>query len=408
MPVDGGIAVRTTTIVAVTVLAILYQPALAVIIAGGDGTGNDTSGSVPFDFPYWDAIGKISRPTDPEFVDGGTAVYLGDGHVLTARHIHVIDQPTTVTFCGDVYDIDPGSWDRIGPDAGTTDLTMFRLSGDYPDVTPVSYADIPEAAMPNGTTAYMFGFGRNRAVDETLWYIKTSDNPDTWSTTPIPGYNMTKSGFYWAGGKTVRWGANSIAMNNLDLNNGYGITRSYRVIFNETGGDNEAQAATGDSGGPVFVYDDGDWKLIGITLAVAKYGSDFLPFPNNQPGSTAVYGNHTYFAELSYYRDEIVLGAAVPGDADLDGDVDDCDLTLLLVGWGDGGREWGDGDFNKDGDVNDFDLSLLLDNWGIGTALQAETVPEPGTLGLLVVGWILGLLRPRRMQRDQFRAASIR
>ena len=75
------------------------------------------------------------------------------------------------------------------------------------------------------------------------------------------------------------------------------------------------------------------------------------------------------------------------GDANLDGVVDDRDLSLLLANWGqdvtgepDGG--WGKGEFNGIAPVQDADLSLLLANWtGTGAA-----VPEPATLMLLGVG----------------------
>ena len=79
-----------------------------------------------------------------------------------------------------------------------------------------------------------------------------------------------------------------------------------------------------------------------------------------------------------------------PGDADLDGDVDDDDLSLLLAGWGQN-TDWSHGEFDGVPPVDDSDLSLLLAHW-TGSA----AVPEPATLGLVAVGAPVLLRRNRR------------
>ena len=74
-------------------------------------------------------------------------------------------------------------------------------------------------------------------------------------------------------------------------------------------------------------------------------------------------------------------GARMMGDANLNGSVDDDDLSLLLASWGqDVG--WTKGNFNEDDTVNDDDLSLLLANW-TGTA----AVPEPASALILALGF---------------------
>ena len=84
-----------------------------------------------------------------------------------------------------------------------------------------------------------------------------------------------------------------------------------------------------------------------------------------------------------------------PGDADLNGVVNDADLSLLLAHWGqdvtgeaDGG--WGKGEFDATAPVQDNDLSLLLANWTAGAA----SVPEPLT-ALLLAAALPGLIGRR-------------
>lgn len=80
------------------------------------------------------------------------------------------------------------------------------------------------------------------------------------------------------------------------------------------------------------------------------------------------------------------------GDANGDRRIDDDDLSLLLANWG--GAGWGKGDFDESGNIDDDDLSLLLSNWsGAG-----GTIPEPATIGLLIIG---GIALARRNQRRQ-------
>jgi hypothetical protein len=87
---------------------------------------------------------------------------------------------------------------------------------------------------------------------------------------------------------------------------------------------------------------------------------------------------------------ETILDSILPGDANLDGSVDDDDLSILLANWG-ATTDWMHGNFGGDGTVNDDDLSLLLANWSPG---GGGGVPEPTTLAALAIGTLL--LRSRR------------
>ena len=100
--------------------------------------------------------------------------------------------------------------------------------------------------------------------------------------------------------------------------------------------------------------------------------------------------------------DDISLKLApIPGDANLDGDVDDDDLSLVLAHWtgvGGLGGTWATGDFDDNGSVSDSDLSLLLMNWGWSLGSGSIAMPEPATMALVALAAPV-LLTQRRKPR---------
>ena len=69
----------------------------------------------------------------------------------------------------------------------------------------------------------------------------------------------------------------------------------------------EAQAVAGDFGGAVFAKHGGQWQLAGIMVAAEGYSGQ------PSPELTAVFGNETFMADLSYYRNQIVTVVPEPG-----------------------------------------------------------------------------------------------
>lgn len=92
----------------------------------------------------------------------------------------------------------------------------------------------------------------------------------------------------------------------------------------------------------------------------------------------------------------------IPGDADLDGDVDLSDLGALATYYGQTSNVfWTRGDFDLDNDVDLSDLGVLATNYGAGAAqafadFQALTVPEPSSAAVLLMFGALGAARCRR------------
>jgi len=92
----------------------------------------------------------------------------------------------------------------------------------------------------------------------------------------------------------------------------------------------------------------------------------------------------------------------LPGDVDLDGDVDLNDLSMLASHYGSGSEMlWLQGDFDLDRDVDLNDLSVLASNYGAGEAQafadfqMVMNVPEAGILPLAAM-WIGLWVRRRR------------
>jgi hypothetical protein len=209
--------------------------------------------------------------------NGLSAVYLGNGWVLTANHVGAGDS----SFENVLYPWAIGSDVRLqNPDDSDADLLMFRLELPFP---PLPDLPIASAAPANDASLVMIGNGRNRG-DPTTW------NP------PGPG---SVDGYLYGPGGTKRWGTNRAEVPPA-FEAAFG-TWIFGSVFDQSGGGyttHEAQAATGDSGGAAFALNGTSYELAGILIGIGTF--------QGQPTETALHGNATYAADLSVYRDEII------------------------------------------------------------------------------------------------------
>lgn len=278
---------RLAWFAAVVSTGLAAAPARAVIIDTLDGSGNTTA---PPDNPGWANVGTVNN---------GSGVYLGDRWMLTVAHVW--SGPTTLS--GTTYQIVPGSEISI-TNYGTagksqfTDLVLYRLASD----PGLPYLSIASSAPALNSGVTMIGAGRDRGSFKT-WSVNFAADPWVWTESSI---DPNAAGYAWGTTRTMRWGTNNLSGTGGWI--GYFIDNqkdvfSLRTTFNYSElFSTEAQAAAGDSGGAVFYKNGSTWQLAGIMLITDAF--------SGQPGSTAVFSNNTYMADLSFYRSQIV--AVVP------------------------------------------------------------------------------------------------
>lgn len=266
---------------ALLAVLLLSLDASAVIIDSGDGTGNTTA---PVDDPGFASVGTRGSQT---------GIYLGYGWVLTASHVGSGD----TIFGGVTYPAITGSQIVLVHSGSVlADLALYRVD----PVPPLSPLVIRASTPSVNDEVVMIGQGRNRGDPFSFF-----DPPDQ------------DDGYLWGVGRAVRWGTNVVDQIGIDLVQAGKTTHAFATEFTRAAPQDECQAASGDSGGAVFIDDGGGWELAGVMLAIFPY--------QGQPASTAVYGNLTASADLSYYRTAILdIITPVCGNGYLTSD-EDCD-----------------------------------------------------------------------------------
>jgi hypothetical protein len=257
----------------------LPAPALALILDAGDGSGNTAP---PEDDPGWNNVGQhLGSPS---------VVYLGNGWILTAAHVG----PSIVTFGEQRFDPIAGSPTQLtNSDGSQADLLLFRIDGD-PNLPELSIAT-SSAKVGQEVLLVAVGSSRSKRVS-----ISTEEQ------------GMV-DGFRWKAGQTKRWGTNIIEGEPTLVEQEDVQTMALPIVFDRiesaAGTRQEAVAAKGDSGGAVFARSDplepdSPWTLAGLLFSVAS--------PSDHPSNSSFYGDVTWVADLSKYRNQI-LALVYPG-----------------------------------------------------------------------------------------------
>ncbi|HJO24924.1 MAG: trypsin-like peptidase domain-containing protein [Myxococcota bacterium] len=246
--------------IALLVLLSAALPARAILVDSDDQARFQRA---PDDDPGWANVG---------FRAGTSAIYLGDGWVLTASHAGF----GPVDFDGTVYEPVPSSRIQLtAPDDSEhkADLILFRLDP-APDLPRLELTD---TGPREGTAVILVGFGSGRGA---------------------PVARGTLSGFRIDGQKKRRWGTNRMDPGREKVPGpNKSTTQTFGMSFLRGGSDHESQATVGDSGGAVFVKEPNGWHLAGVMLSVQN-------FPGQAPVEV-LFGNATFAADLSLYAPQI-------------------------------------------------------------------------------------------------------
>jgi autotransporter-associated beta strand protein len=154
-------------------------------------------------------------------------------------------------------------------------------------------------------------------------------------------------------------------------------------------------------------YAGGEWTGTGIISTAARYNSSNYGIgyaDSADPGNPA---------DLPFGEIEIMY--TLLGDANLDGNVNGTDFTILATNFNQGGKSWDQGDSNYDGSTNGTDFYLLaanfnrsatqsaaaaadltaLNSFALANGIGLTNVPEPASAGMMLMAGF-GILRRRR------------
>ncbi len=144
-----------------------------------------------------------------------------------------------------------------------------------------------------------------------------------------------------------------------------------------------------------FALNPGDlFTLIDLTNIASTLTGTFIGLAEGD--SVGNFGGLDLF--ISYIGgdgNDVTLFTALSGDFDADGDIDGVDFGLWQSGYPTAsGASLADGDADGDGDVDGTDFGIWQANYGTSAGAGAMAIPEPATLGVLIMGG-LALLRRR-------------
>jgi hypothetical protein len=272
--------------------------------------------------------------------------------------------------------------------------------------------------LPFGTTKYVDPDLEPQTVGYGFWLVRSDGQPFTNATTGESGI----AGISGAQNALIAPPSNGIPFENFVIQ-GVGQTRG-TIAADPPGGDKtsstswtapviEAQGSYtpsavtgpgsqvglkiryfGDSGVNLLKVDNPGagvpWKIEGAATATVIDARNFIR-GTNLVGDTTV--------------------KAGPGDANLDNVVDFNDLVLLAQNYNTTNTTWFQGDFNYDGLTDFNDLVLMAQSYnttlpgaplGSSASFQADfaaamaLAPEPGSVGVVCVGAVAGLIRRKR------------
>lgn len=262
-----------------------------IVYESGDSLDNTYNTTAPGNGAPWNYVGQVTNTgTTPETGPGtdASAVYLGNGYVITAQHVDVGPSfNTVITLDGTSYAVNFSSATPVGPD-----LELYQIIGN-PNLAPLTLTSAATGTNDLNMNATMIGFGEGKAG------VIMQSGSDV--------------GFTWGDDTTYaeRWGTNvTLGTYFYDANN----VAFLGTAFNINLGVNTASASLGDSGSALFENFSGTWELAGIWDAVdgTTPTSYYADSPNEADGM-----DNSYAIEIEPYSAQIQADIPEPASVAL-------------------------------------------------------------------------------------------
>lgn len=252
----------------------------ALIIYGVDNSGNLSDPGIG---NAWDSVAEVAQPTQSH---NASAVYLGNGYFLTAKHVDAIVAGQQVKMNGGNFTLDTGFGtegiqlvESLPGVTGPVDLKLFRV------VAPPILASIGLNSTTDdlSKSSYMIGWGRGK------------------------GTAITDQGWNWGDTSTInkRWGTTETNSTTTD-----GMLRS---DFKTNYGTDSASLTLGDSGSGLFQNQGGTWVLAGMSVDVETANASYY----NKGGADPADPDWSGYVRISTYASAIQTAIPEPGPVSL-------------------------------------------------------------------------------------------
>lgn len=209
------------------------RPAFAIILVNGPEARNLTAPTGAYANSGWQLLGSwggvLGTPIAPHFF-------------VSAKHAGFPSDGTLHTVSGD-YTVINAFYDA------SSDLALYKVAQIFTDFAPI-YKGSTETTLGD---AVLYGNGTDRGSPLLV--------------------NGTQQGWNWGAADFQRsWGTNAVS-DIVDFGPSLGDLMIF-TVDQQTSPSTEGAVTGWDSGGPVFVRDNGVWKLAGINYGVETYSGD--------------------------------------------------------------------------------------------------------------------------------------